>query len=80
MKLPTCWSDLDNIPEEFYTTNTGEALLMFDKIVDTATGTKILGFTSPSLIAVLKGATEISVDGTFDITKWTLFSQVLNIC
>ena len=30
---------------------------------------------SPSLLAIVKSAEEWTVDGTFDITKWTLFSQ-----
>ena len=35
-----------------------------------------MGFMSTSLLAVLKSTEEWSVDGTIEITWWTLFSQV----
>ena len=37
---------------------------------------RVMGFMSPSLLDVLKKMEEWSFDGTFEITKWTLFSQV----
>ena len=75
-KLPKAWKDLDDTPEQFTKTSSGEQFLIFNKEVDNTTGARILGFSSPSLLDVLRNASDISIDGTFDITKWTLFSQV----
>ena len=75
-KLPKAWKDLDDTPEQFTKTSSGVQFLIFNREVDNTTGARILGFSSPSLLDVLRNATDISIDGTFDITKWTLFSQV----
>ena len=40
------------------------------------TGALVMGFSSPSLLDVLRKSEELSIDGSFDITKWTLIAQV----
>ena len=49
--------------------------MLMNKVIN-KDGARIMGFMSPSLLAVLKKMEEMSIDGTFDITKWTLFAQV----
>ena len=68
--------DLEDIPEQFTKSITGEEFLIYNREVNSTTGERILGFSSPSLLDVLRNSSEASIDGTFDITKWTLFSQV----
>ena len=75
-KLPSDWGDLEDIPSQFKQTSSGEEFMIMNKKLDNAAESRILGFSSPSLMDVFRGSREISIDGTFDITKWTLFSQV----
>ena len=75
-KLPSAWSDLVDIPSQFKKTSSGEEFLIMNKKLDNTSESRILGFSSPSLMDVFRKSREISIDGTFDITKWTLFSQV----
>ena len=75
-KLPSSWKDLEDIPEQFTKSSTGEEFLIYNREVNSTTGQRILGFSSPSLLDVLRHSSEASIDGTFDITKLTLFSQV----
>ena len=75
-KIPSSWKGLEDIPEQFTKSSTGEEFLIYNREVNSTTGERILGFSSPSLLDVLRNSSEASIDGTFDITKWTLFSQV----
>jgi hypothetical protein len=74
-KLPTSWDDMQNVPEQFKTTHSAEAFLIMNQSINNK-GALIMGFSSPSLLEVLRKSEELSIDGTFDITKWTLFAQV----
>ena len=74
-RLPSTWEDLQTVPEKFTKTNSGEEFLVYNEVLN-KDGQCVLGFMSPSLLAVIKTGDEWSVDGTFDITKWTLFAQV----
>ena len=76
IKLRSVWDDLQDIPTQFKETSSGEEFLMLNQKVDNTSESRILGFSSPSLMDVFRRSSEISIDGTFDITKWTLFSQV----
>ena len=73
--LPSSWDDLETVPSKFHLSKSGEELLCFNQVVNND-GMRIFGFLSPSLLAIIKSATEWSIDGTFDITRWTLFAQV----
>ena len=75
-KLPSVWDDLQDIPSQFKKTSSGEEFLIMNKKLDNTSESRILGFSSPSLMDVFRRSREISIDGTFNITKWTLFSQV----
>ena len=77
--LPKTWADFDDVPEKFQLTNDGSPFLSCDEVIGKA-GERVLGFISPSLSEVLRGSSEWSIDGTFDITRWTLFSQVRSFC
>ena len=70
-RLPTASDQLETMPKKFLKTHSGEDFLVFNIEV-----VHVMGFMSPSLLDVLKKMEEWSFDGTFDITKWTLFSQV----
>ena len=74
-KLPTSWDDMKNVPEQFKTTHSGEAFLVMNQSINKMRAL-VMGFRSPSLLDVLRKFEELSIDGTFDITKWTLFAQV----
>ena len=74
-KLPTSWDDMKTVPEQFLKSYSGEDFLVMNKSINEA-GARIMGFVTPSLMVVLKKTDDISIDGTFDITKWTLFAQV----
>ena len=74
-RLPITWEQLETVPEKFIKTQFGEDFLVFNHVINNE-GVHVMEFMSPSLLAVLKNTEDCSVDGTFDITKWTLFSQV----
>ena len=78
-KLPTSLEDLKTVPDQFLKTNSGEDFMVMHKIMNDA-GARIIGFMSPSLLAVLKKTEKISIAAPLDITKWTLFSQVRFNC
>ena len=74
-KLPTSWDNMKNVPKQFKTTHSGEAFLVMNQSINNV-GALFMGFSVPSLLDILSKSEELSIDGTFDITKWTLFAQV----
>ena len=73
--LPTSWTDFTEILDRFKDTNDGEDFCIL-KTVIWNDGEIVIWSCSPSLKAVLANSTTWSLDGTFDIKKLTLFSQV----
>ena len=76
--LPKTWKDFSSIPDQFLQTNDGEPFMILDKIIGNE-GERVIGFVSPSLKHVMANSSSWSIDGTFDITKWTLFKQVCSL-
>ena len=74
-KLPTSWDDMQNVPEQFKTTQSFKAFLVLNQSINNKAAL-VMGISSPSHLDVLRKSEELSIDGTFDITKWTLFAQV----
>ena len=74
-RLPTTWDQLETVSEKFLKTHSEEDFLVFNHVINKE-GAHVMGFMSPFLLDVLKKTEEWSVEGTFVITKWTLFSQV----
>ena len=72
--LPKDWDDLTDIPEKFKMTTSGEEFLVINKRIKD-TGERVIGFSSPQLLEVLNRSSIWSVDGTFEVTKYTFFGQ-----
>ena len=62
------------IPPEFKVTLDGLPFCIADRIIPGRSG-RVLGFSSPSGIALMASATFLSGDGTFEITASTKFAQ-----
>ena len=72
--LPKEWDDLADIPEKFKITTSGEEFLIVNKKIK-ETGERVIGFSSQQLLEVLDKSSTWSVDGTFEVTKYTFFGQ-----
>ena len=53
--------------EKFMKTHLGKQFIVFNQVINKESK-RVLGFMSPSLLAVLKFTEEWNVDGTFNIT------------
>ena len=71
--LPRVWSEYE-VPAMYKVTITGERFLIMDEL--TEIGERIWGFMSPSSIGIAKGCSHLFVDGTFEIVKKCLFTQL----
>ena len=72
---PTCWENM-NVPPQLKVTNDKKPFLILDKVLDPNTSEKILGFASPAGLQVLRDSPQWSGDGTFEIARFTLFTQI----
>ena len=75
--LPKTWDDMI-VPDIFKTTASNEDFVIMEHTLD-QDNKKIIGFLSPSCQNILTSATIWSGDGTFDIVKSTLFTQLFII-
>ena len=71
--LPSSWEEM-TVPDEYTITQDGEDFLILDEVVP-GTLKKVWGWASASGVSVLKASSDIYGDGTFEVTKSTLFSQ-----
>ena len=72
--LPTDWESMV-LPENLKLTVQGDRFLIMEKVVGHK-GEKIFGFASDNMLSILNSSQEWFVDGTFDVTRHTLFAQV----
>ena len=63
------------LPERFSITSDGKPLLILDETIP-EDGSKVWGFASELGLSILKKAKDVYGDGTFEICKNTLFSQL----
>ena len=54
--------------EKFMKTHSGKQFIVFKQFINKESA-RVLGFISPSLLAVLESTEEWNVDGTFNITR-----------
>ena len=73
--LPTTWLDMI-IPQQYYHTTGGENFKILEVSQPLPKLGKIWIFGSPFSLGILKSSKEWFLDGTFDVVKFTLFSQV----
>ena len=71
--LPKSWDQII-VPDGFYTTADGGEFLILDSVVP-GSQKKVWGWASDTGISVLKAATDVYGDGTFEVVKQMLFSQ-----
>lgn len=74
--IPSTWAEME-IPENLTKTANGEQFLICDQLIDTQPqDAKVIGFASKPCIDILDSTDDMFGDGTFEIAKSTLFSQV----
>ena len=75
--IPRSWEDVE-VPEALKTDSSGEPWVILDDHTDEDDNSspKILGFASKTGLDLLKKAVLWSIDGTFEIMKPTMFSQL----
>ena len=73
--LPTCWEEMA-IPQQYLTTSTGEPFVILDHTMEAPQTGKVWMFASDFTLHILKSSDEWYLDGTFQIVKETLFSQL----
>ena len=76
--LPTSWQDMI-IPLQYHHTTGGENFTIMEESQALPKLLKIWIFASPFSLGILKSSEEWFLDGTFDVVKFTLFSQVSNL-
>ena len=60
-RLSSTWEALQTVPEKFSKTNSGEEFLVYNEVLN-KDGQRVLGFMSPSILAVIKTGDEWSLD------------------
>ena len=73
--LPTSWQDMI-IPLQYHHTTGGENFIISEESQALPKLGKIWIFASPFSLSILRSSEEWFLDGTFDVVKFTLFSQV----
>ena len=73
--LPTTWQDMI-VPLQYHHTTGGENFKIMEVSQQLPKLGKIWIFGSPFSLGILKSSEEWFLDGTFDVVKFTLFSQV----
>lgn len=77
--VPKTWEEMANIPDDLKKTASGEEFLICNKKIKESEEELIIGFSSPTGLEILDTAQFWYGDGTFDIAKSTLFTQVFII-
>ena len=75
---PKKWEDIE-LPDALKVTADNKQFLILEKETCSVTKKKIIGFASPFGLELLSSSDQWIGDGTFDIAKCTLFSQVFFI-
>ena len=73
--LPKEWEEMI-IPENMRTTHDNLPFVIMEKRLDDDSNKVIWGFSSPSGLDTMREAESIFADGTFEMVKQTLFSQI----
>ena len=77
-EVPKTWQDM-KVPEALCDTMSGEKFLIMEENLAENRPEKILGFASPQGIEIMMTATQMFIDGTFEICETTLFTQLFII-
>ena len=75
---PTTWEDVI-VPDQLKVTKDNQQFLILDKVLDTDTSKKILGFASPFGLQILRNSSQWFADGTFEVARYTIYPQVFII-
>ena len=75
---PTTWEEVI-VPDQLKVTKDNQQFLILDKVLDTVTSKKILGFASPFGLQTLRNSSQWFADGTFEIARYTIYPQVFVI-
>ena len=75
---PKSWLEV-KVPEVLTETNSGDRFLIMEEQIEAHRPEKILGFASPEGITIMKSATQLFADGTFQVCDSTLFFQLFVI-
>ena len=67
------------IPLQYHHTTGGKNFIISEESLGLPKLGKIWIFASPFSLSILRSSEEWFLDGTFDVVKFTLFSQVSNL-
>ena len=73
--LPTTWEEMA-IPHQYLQTSSGEDFVILDHTLEPPKIGKVWMFASDFTMSILKKSDEWYMDGTFEVVKLTLFSQL----
>ena len=73
--LPTTWGEMA-IPQQYLQTTSGEDFVILDHTLEPPKIGKVWMFASDFTMSILKKSDEWYMDGTFEVVKETLFSQL----
>ena len=75
-EIPRTWEQMADIPDALKVTAAGEVFLICNKPLFPDGEERVVGFSSPSCLDILKSSDTFFGDGTFDVAKSTLFKQL----